>query len=201
MPGSRWVITPLWLSGSGRPFLYNSSVYSYHFFLISSASVRSIPFLSFIVPIRAGNVSLISLCWRHLKSLPFYCFPLFLCRVHLSSLGVAKSWTRLNDFTFTFSLSCIGEGTGNPLQCSCLENPRERGAWWAAVSGVTQDQTRLKQLRSSSSFCNCVVVWTFFVIAFLWDENKNWPFPVLWPLLSFPNLLAYWVQHFHSIII
>ena len=48
--------------------------------------------------------------------------------------------------------------------------------------------------------CNCVVVWAFFGIAFLWDWNEDWPFPVLWPLLSFPNLLAYWVQHFHSII-
>ena len=45
---------------------------------------------------------------------------------------------------FQFSLSCIGEGNGNPLQCSCLENPRDRGAWWAAVYGVTQSQTRLK---------------------------------------------------------
>ena len=48
--------------------------------------------------------------------------------------------------------------------------------------------------------CTCVVVWAFFGIAFLWDWNENWPFPVLWPLLSFPNLLAYCVQHFHSII-
>ena len=48
--------------------------------------------------------------------------------------------------------------------------------------------------------CNCAVVWAFFLIAFLRDWNENWPFPVLWPLLSFPNLLAYWVQHFHSII-
>ena len=47
---------------------------------------------------------------------------------------------------------------------------------------------------------NCVVVWTFFGIALLWDWNENWPFPVLWPLLNFPNLLAYWVQHFDSII-
>ena len=46
---------------------------------------------------------------------------------------------------------------------------------------------------------NCVVVQAFFGIAFLWYWNENWPFPVLWPLLSFPNLLAYWVQHFHSI--
>ena len=44
--------------------------------------------------------------------------------------------------------------------------------------------------------CNCAVVWAFFGIAFLWDWNENWPLPVLWPLLSFPNLLAYWLQHF-----
>ena len=52
---------------------------------------------------------------------------------------------------FHFSLSCIGEGNGNPLQFSCLENPREGGAWWAAVYGVAQGQTRLKWLSSSSS--------------------------------------------------
>ena len=52
---------------------------------------------------------------------------------------------------FHFSLSCIGEGNGNPLQCSCLENPRDGGAWWAAVYGVTQSRTQLKRLRSSSS--------------------------------------------------
>ena len=48
------------------------------------------------------------------------------------------------------SLSCIGEGNGNPLQCSCLQNPRDGGAWWAAVSGVAQSRTRLKRLSSSS---------------------------------------------------
>ena len=50
---------------------------------------------------------------------------------------------------FHFLLSCIGEGNGNPLQCSCLENPRDRGAWWAAVSGVAQNRTRLKRLSGS----------------------------------------------------
>ena len=50
-----------------------------------------------------------------------------------------------------FSLSCIGEGNGNPLQCSCLENPRDGGARWAAVYGVAQSRTRLKRLSSSSS--------------------------------------------------
>ena len=52
---------------------------------------------------------------------------------------------------FHFSLSCIGEGNGSPLQCSCLENPRDGGAWWAAVYGVAQSRTQLKWLSSSSS--------------------------------------------------
>ena len=52
---------------------------------------------------------------------------------------------------FHFPLSCIGEGNGNPLQCSCLENPRDGGAWWAAIYGVTQSRTWLKRLSSSSS--------------------------------------------------
>ena len=51
---------------------------------------------------------------------------------------------------FPFSLSCIGEGNGNPLQCSGLENPRDGGAWWAAVYGVAESQIRLKRLNSSS---------------------------------------------------
>ena len=52
---------------------------------------------------------------------------------------------------FHFSLSCIGEGNGNPLPCSCLENPRDGGAWWAAVCAVTQSRTRLKRLRAAVS--------------------------------------------------
>ena len=66
--------------------------------------------------------------------------------------GVTKSWTRLSkQLHFHFSLACIGEGNGNPLQCSCLENPKDGGAQWAAVYGVAQSRTRLKQLSSSSS--------------------------------------------------
>ena len=64
--------------------------------------------------------------------------------------GVAKSDTT-EQLHFHVSLSCIGEGNGNPLQCSCLENPRDMGAWWAAVYGVAQSRTRLKLLSSSSS--------------------------------------------------
>ena len=57
---------------------------------------------------------------------------------------------------FHFSLSCIGKGNGNPLQCSCLENPRDSGAWWAAVYGVAQSRTRLRRLDSSSNASKCI---------------------------------------------
>ena len=62
--------------------------------------------------------------------------------------GVAES-DMTERLHFHFSFSCIEEGNGHPLQCSCLENPRDRGAWWAAVYGVAQSQTRLKRLSSS----------------------------------------------------
>ena len=69
--------------------------------------------------------------------------------------GRLQSMGSLSDTTeslhFHFSLSCIGEGNGKPLQCSCLENPRDGGAWWAAVYRVAQSQTQLKRLSSSSS--------------------------------------------------
>ena len=91
------------------------------------------------------------------------------------SLVGCSPWGRWESDTtewlhFHFSLSCIGEGNGNPLQCSCLENPRDAGAWWAAVYGVTQSQTRLKWLSSSSSIgnirtqiiiCNKICCWIF----------------------------------------
>ena len=72
------------------------------------------------------------------------------------SLVGCSSWGRTESDTterlhFHFSLSFIGEGNGNPLQCSCLENPRDGGAWWAAVYGVAQSRTQLKRLSSSSS--------------------------------------------------
>ena len=69
--------------------------------------------------------------------------------------GVAESDTT-EQFHFQFSLSCLGEGNGNPLQCSCLENPRNGGVWWAAEYGVAQSQTRLKWLNSSSRIQSCI---------------------------------------------
>ena len=80
------------------------------------------------------------------------------CHGQRSLVGCSEWGREESDTTerlhFPFSLSCIGEGNGNPLHCSCLENPRDRGAWWAAVYGVTQSWTRLKLLSSSNFFIN-----------------------------------------------
>ena len=65
---------------------------------------------------------------------------------------------------FHFSLSCIGEGNGNPLQCSCLEDPRDGGAWWAAIYGVAQSRTWLKWLSSSMNHYNCKCEFLFHII-------------------------------------
>ena len=82
----------------------------------------------------------------------------------MGSLGVG------HDRPTSLSLSRIGEGNGNPLQCSCLENPRDRGTWWAAVSGVAQSRTRLKRLSSSSSSRHLKLM--NLVLFYVWEGAK-----------------------------
>ena len=95
---------------------------------------------------------------------------------------------------FHFSLPCIGKGNGNPLQCSCLENPRDGGAWWAAVYGVAQSQTRLKRLSSSSSIDR--IMWFFFISLLMWISIE---FQMLnQPCLSGINLT--WIVIFVCIV-
>ena len=112
------------------------------------------------------------------------------------SMVGCSSWGRYESDTterlhFHFSLSCNGEGNGNPLQRSCLENPRDGGAWWAAVYGVTQSRTRLKQL-SSSSRRTLESPWDSKAIKLInLKGNQPWIFtvradaeveaPILWP--------------------
>ena len=79
---------------------------------------------------------------------------------------VAQSWTRLKQLSMH---ACLEEGNGNPLQCSCLENPRDGGAWWAAVCGVAQSRTQLKQLSSSSSILFCIVAAPIYI-----STNSDW---------------------------
>ena len=89
---------------------------------------------------------------------------------------------------FHFSLSCIGEGNGNPLQCSCLENPKDGGAWWAAVYGVAQSRTWLKLLSSSSRvnlwFRHCVTLlrkeMQVVYVCHTWRDNYTSLFGDIW---------------------
>ena len=103
MSGSRWMITPLWLSGSWRSFLYSSSVYSCHLFLIFSASVRSIPFLSFTVPIFAWNVPLVSLIFLK-KSLVF---PILLFSSISLHLSLRKAFLSLLAILWKFAFKWV----------------------------------------------------------------------------------------------
>ena len=114
------------------------------------------------------------------------------------SLVGCSPWGRKESDTterlhFPFSLSCIGEGNGNPLQCFCLENPWDGGAWWAAISGVPQSRTRLKRLSSSSraallsslhvatkallgEFCECHRACTFsskYMLEMCWKSTQT----------------------------
>ena len=92
---------------------------------------------------------------------------------------------------FHFSLSCTGEGNGNPLQCSCLENPRDGGAWWAAVFGVTQSQTRLKWLNKQAS--KILMFYRFTTMVLQGLNFFNWG--VLIFLVCFHSLMAQTIKN------
>ena len=90
----------------------------------------------------------------------------------MGMLRVGHDWAT----SLYFSLSCIGEGNGNPLQCSCLENPKDGGAWWAAIYEVAQSRTGLKQLSSSSSSSN--VLW--YISVLIWMKSNLYIFIVIY---------------------
>ena len=119
----------------------------------------------------------------------------------LQSMGLLDLGTT-EQLHFRFSLSCIGEGNGNPLQCSCLENPRDGEAWWAAVSGVAQSRTRLKRLSSSSSSSS--VYHIFITYSFLYnhpvknqDSSPSWLVLVKIMKLNTNVMLVYGKQLFN----
>ena len=92
---------------------------------------------------------------------------------------ISKCWNYVNKPTHVFVIPFIGEGNGNPLQCSCLENPRDGGAWWAAFYGVAQSQTRLKQLSSSSGFLE-FWYWNFLKEIFYFPQKYKSAFSEWW---------------------
>ena len=88
---------------------------------------------------------------------------------------------------------------GNLISGSSAFSKSSMYIWMFSVHILQKLEGFKHNLASMWNEYSCVIVWTFFGIALLWGWNKNWPFPTLWPLLNSPNLLSYWVQHFHSI--
>ena len=125
-------------SGSFLSFVWSLHA-SYHFLWLPSWNL--FPYSSYLTFLseKAMAPHSSTLAWK----IPWMVEP-----GRLQSMG---SWRVGHDWATSLSISCIGEGSGTPLQCSCLENPRDGGAWWAALYGVAQSWTRLKWLNSSSS--------------------------------------------------
>ena len=130
-----------------------------------------------------------------LKNFPVCCDP------HCQSLGIVNK----AEVDVFLKLSCFfydPVDVGNLISGSSAFSESILNIWKFLIHILLKPLLENFEHYFASAWnkCNCVVVWTFLPIAFLWDWNENWPFPVLWPLLRFPDLLAYWVRHFHSII-
>ena len=131
----------------------------------------------------------------------FQNFPQFIVIHTVRDFGIVKK----AEIDVFLELSCFFNGpvdVGNLISGSSAFSKSSLNIWKFTVHILLKSGLENFEHYFTSVWdeCNYVVVWAFFGIAFLWDWNENWPFPVLWPLLSFPNLLTYWVQHFHSII-
>ena len=128
-------------------------------------------------------------------------FPQFVVMYTVKGFGVVNK----PEVDVFLELSCFfydPMGVGNLISGSSAFSKSSLNIWKFLVHILLKTGMENFEYYFASIWneCNCAVVWTFFGIVLLWYWNENWPFPVLWPLLSFPNLLAYWVQHFHSII-
>ena len=136
------------------------------------------------------------ICYSH----PFQNFPQFVVIHTVKGFGIVKK----EEIYLFLELSCFFHDpmdVGNLISGSSAFSKSSLNIWKSMVHVLLKPGLENSEDYFTSVWdeCNCVVVWTFFGIAFLRDWNENWPFPVLWPLLSFTNVLAYWVQHFHSI--
>ena len=128
-------------------------------------------------------------------------FPQFLVIYTVKGFGIvnkAEEDVFLELCCFFWDLMDVG----NTISCSSAFSKSSLNVWKFSVHvplkpGLESFECNFASMWGES---NCTVVCALFGIAFLWDWDESWPFPVLWSLLSFPNLLAYWVQHFHSII-
>ena len=129
-------------------------------------------------------------------------FPWFVVIRTVKGLRVVNE-AEVDDLSYAFSMIYDLMDVGNLISCSSAFSKSGLNIWKFSVHLLLKPSLENFECFFASVWdeCNCVVVWTFFGITFLWDWNENWPFPVLWPLLSFSYLLAYWVRHFNSIIL
>ena len=125
----------------------------------------------------------------------FQSFPQFIVVHMVKGFGIVNK----AEIDVFLELSCFSDDpvdVGNLIPGSSAFSKTSLNIWKFMVRVLPKPGLEKFEHYFSSVWdeCNCVVVWAFFGIAFLWDWNENWPFPVLWPLLSFPNVLTYWVQ-------
>ena len=159
-----------------------------------SMYVSNCCFLTFIqISQEASKV----VCYSHLLKN----FPQFVVIHTVKGFGIVNE----AEVDIFLKLSCFFDDpkdVGNLISGSSTLSKSSLNIWKLSVHVLLMLGLENFELYFASMWdeCNCAVVWTFFGYAFLWDWNENWTFPVLWPLPSFPNLLAYWVQHFHNII-
>ena len=152
-----------------------------------SMSISNCCFLTYIqIAQEAGQV----VCYSH----PFKNFPQFVVIHTVKGFGVVKK----TEIDVSLELSCFFDDptdAGNLISCSSVFAKSSLNIWKFMVQVLLKPGLENFQHYFASVWdeCKCAVVRTFFGIAFLWEWNENWPFPVLWLLLSFPTLLAYWV--------
>jgi len=125
-------------------------------------------------------------------------FPQFIVIHTIKGFGIVNK----AEIDVFLELSCFFDDpadVGNLISCSSAFYKSGLNIWEFMVHVLLKPSSENFEYYFSSVWdeCNCAAVWAFFGISFLWDWNKNCPFPVPWALLSFPNLLAFWVQHFH----
>ena len=131
----------------------------------------------------------------------FQNFPQFVVVRTVKGFGIINK-AEVDVFLESACFFCDPTDVGNLISGSSAFSKTSLNIWKFTVHILLKHSLENFELYFASMWdeCNCALVWAFLGIAFLWDWNENWPFPVLWPLWSFPNLLAYWVHYFNSII-
>ena len=174
-----------------QPWCTCFPVWNYFFLLCPVLTVASWPMWRFLR--RQIRWSGIHISWGIFHSL--------LWSIHSKALVVVNE-AEVDAFLELSCFFCDPADVGNLISGSSAFSGSSLNIWKFSVHILLKPSLKDFEhyLPSMWNECNCMVFWTFFAVSLLWDWNENWPLPVLWSLMSFPNLLVYWMQHFHSII-